>query len=302
MNSILNRSVRAIIITMMAGSLLTACGEKSPENVLVRVDDSIITLDDFQREWKRQPPPQPGTQIDNVDQFIADMIAEKLFIIEARRRKIDQGEKFKAEVEKYREQLMVETLLNQEVLSVAQPSEAEIEKAWTDHRDVFTVPTLTRFSRILIKKEDGEGDEEILARCQEAKDRLEAGESFSSVASDMSDGSSANRGGDLGYFRPDQISPEFQAVAQDQAIGEAGDPIATDYGYHILVVTDRKSPRPKTLDESREEIVAILLAEKRKAKFNKVKTRLEAASEIRKNTDLLNRLRSEQRKAMAQSK
>jgi len=122
------------------------------------------------------------------------------------------------------------------------------------------------------------------------------------VASEISDGSSANRGGDLGYFRPDQISPEFQAVAQEQAVGEVGDPIATDYGYHILIVTDRKSPRPKTLDESREEIVAILLAEKRKAKFNKVKARLEAASEIRKNTDLLNRLRSEQRKAMAPSK
>jgi len=300
MNSVLNRSVRAIAILMMVGCLLSACGEKSPENVLVKVDDSIITLDDFQREWQRQPPPPPGTQIENVDQFIDDMIAERLFIIEARRRKIDQGEKFKAEVENYREQLMVETLLSQEVLSVAQPSESEIEKAWTDHRDIFTVPTLTRFSRIFIKREEGEDDDEVLARCQEAKDRLESGESFYSVASEISDGSSANRGGDLGYFRPDQVSPEFQAVAREQEIGEAGDPIATEYGYHILVVTDRKAPRQKSLDESREEIIAILLAEKRKAKFSKIKTRLEASSEIWKNTDLLNRLRGEYRKAMAQ--
>ena len=89
MKEVIRWSARALIITMTAGIILSACGEKSPENVLVTVDDTVITLDDFQREWMRQPPPQPGTPIENVDQFIDDMIAEKLFIIEARRRKID---------------------------------------------------------------------------------------------------------------------------------------------------------------------------------------------------------------------
>jgi len=302
MKKIIRRSAGAIIITMTAGILLAACGEKSPENVLVTVGDSVITLDDFQREWMRRPPPQPGEPMDNVDQFIDDMIAEKLFIIEARRRKIDQEEKFKAEVEKYREQLMVETLLKQEVLQVKKPSEAEIERYWADNKELFTVPALTRFSHILIKGKEGEDEDAILARCQAVKARLEAGEPFAVVASEVSEGSSANRGGDLGFYRPSQISPEFQSAAEDLEIGVVSEPIATDYGYHIIVVTDRKLSRDKTLDESREEIIAMLLAENRKAKFDKVKTRLSKATKIQKNTDLLNRLKSEQRKAMAQAR
>ena len=302
MKEVIRRSAWALIITMTAGVILSACGEKSPENVLVTVDDTVITLDDFQREWMRQPPPQPGTPIENVDQFIDDMIAEKLFIIEARRRKIDQEEKFKAEVEKYREQLMVETLLNQEVLQVKNPSEAEIERFWDDNKGSFAVPALTRFSHILIKGAEGEEEDAILSRCQAVKGRLEAGESFAVVAGEVSDGSSANRGGDLGFYRPSQISPEFQSAAEDLEIGVVSNLIPTDYGYHIIVVTDRKLSRDKTLDESREEIVAILLAENRKAKFDKVKTKLSKATEIQKNTDLLNRLKSEQRKAMAQAR
>jgi peptidyl-prolyl cis-trans isomerase C len=300
MKRVIIRSAMALIITMTVGIILTACGEKSPENVLVKVDDTVITLDDFQREWRRQPPPQPGTPMENVDQFIDDMIAEKLFIIEARRRKIDQGEKFKAEVEKYREQLMVETLLNQEVLQVKNPAEAEIERYWADNKAVFIVPALTRFSHILITGADGEEKEVVLSRCQAVKGRLDDGEPFAVVAGEVSDGSSANRGGDLGFYRPSQISPEFQSAAEDLDIGIISEPIATDYGYHIIVVTDRKPSRDKTLDESREGIIAILLADSRKAKFDRVKTRLSQSTEIQKNTDLLNRLRSEQRKAMTE--
>lgn len=301
MKRVLSR-IEWTLIIMITGIILTACGEKSPENVLVEVDDIVITLDDFHREWSRQPPTQPGTPMENVDQFIDDMIAEKLFIIEARRRKIDQGEKFKIEVEKYREQLMVETLLNQEVLSVINPTEAEIERYWAENQAVFVVPVLIRFSHILIKSEEGEEEEVILSRCQAVKGRLDNGESFAVVASEVSNGSSANRGGDLGFYRPSQISPEFQEAAKDLEIGEVSAPIATDYGYHIIVVTDRKSSRDKTLAESREEIIAIILAEKRKAKFDSVKTRLSESTDVRKNTDLLNRLRSEQRKAIDEAR
>ncbi len=302
MKEVIRRSAMALIITMTAGIILTACGEKSPENVLVTVGDTVITLDDFQREWRRQPPQRPGTPMENVDQFIDDMIAEKLFIVEARRRKIDQGEKFKAEVEKYREQLMVETLLNKEVLQVKNPTESEIERYWSANKDQFVVPPLTRFSHILIKGEEGEEEDVVLARCQAVKGRLDDGEPFAVVAGEVSEGSSANRGGDLGFYRPSQISPEFQSAAKDLEIGVVSDPIATDYGYHIIVVTDRKPSRDKTLDESKEEIIAILLAESRKAKFDRVKARLSKSTEIKKNTDLLNRLKSEQRKAMAQAR
>lgn len=290
------------VIGIVINGIFSGCGEKSPENVLVQVDDSVITLDDFRREWNRQPAPLPGVPMEDVDQFIDDMIAEKLFIIEARRRKIDQDERFKAEVEKYREQLMVETLLNQEVLSVEKPTEAEIRKYWGDKKDLFAVPALTRFSHILIKEREGETPDEVLSRCRAVQKRLEDGESFADVAREVSDGGSADRGGDLGYYRPDQISPEFQVPARDLEIGEVSEPITSDYGYHLIMVTDRKAPREKSLDECQEEIIAIILADKRKVKFDAIKDKISRSVEIQKNTDLLNRLKSEQKKEMTSAR
>lgn len=302
MKSIVSRSARALIITMMAGILLTACGEKSPENILVKVDDSVITLDDFQREWLRQLPVSQGLPQESVDRFIGDMIAEKLFIIEARRRKIDQDEKFKAEVEKYREQLMVEALLNQEVLAVGKPTEAEVVAYWEKNRGSFEVPELVRFSHILVRIEEDENEEAVLARCKKIKEQLDGGGDFADVAREFSEGSSAGRSGDLGYYRPSQISPEFKAAAEELKGGEISEPIHTDYGYHLIKVTDRKSARQKTLDESREEIITIILAGKRKSKFDTVKARLESESTIWKNMDLIDRLRAERQKMLNQDR
>lgn len=302
MKNYLSKSALLCAATVTIMILLSACGEKSPENVLVKVDDFVITLDDFKLEWIRQLPQPPGAPQETVDQFIEDMIAEKLFLLEASRRKIDQDEKLKREVEKYREQLMVETLLNQEVIAVGKPSQVEIEEYWQNNKDNFTVPPLTRFSHILVKRGPEVNDEEALSACLKIKERLDGGEDFSTVAREVSEGSSAARGGDLGYYRPDQISPEFKSAAEELRAGEISDPIKTDYGYHMIVVTDRKPARDKTLEESREEIVGIMLAGKRKAKFDAVKSKLESSATIWKNKELIDGLREEQRKVAAQSR
>ncbi len=294
--------ILSLFILAPLGLMTCACGEKSPENILVKVDKSVITLDEFKDEWMRQPPPQPAASPESIDQFIDDMIAEKLFLIEARRRKIDQDEKFKQEVERYREQLMVEALLNQEVLTVKPPAENEIEKYWANHKAAFTVPALTRFSHIVIKVGKDETEEDAVARCLQVKERLSAGADFANVAREVSGGSSADRGGDLGYYRPDQISPEFKNAAEELKIGEISQPIKTEYGFHLITVTDRKPPREKTLEECRDEISAILLAAERKAKFDAVKSRLAAQSTIWKNDDLINRLREQQQQALREAK
>ncbi|MFH1037448.1 MAG: peptidylprolyl isomerase [PVC group bacterium] len=295
-------SMAAFFAVAALGIILFACGEKSPENILVKVDDSVITLDEFKKEWLRQPPPPPGEPQEPVDQFINDMIAEKLFLIEARRRKLDQDEKFRGEVEKYREQLMVETLLNQEVLTVDRPGQNEIEEYWANNKAAFTVPELTRFSHILVKAGEGETEEEALARCLEIKKRLDTGADFADVAREVSEGSSAARGGDLGYYRPGQISPEFKEAAGKLEIGEVSEPLRTDYGCHLVAVTDRKPPREKTLEESQDEVVAILLAAQRKGRFDTVKSRLASESVIWMNTDLIDHLRAEQRKALQEAR
>jgi len=288
----------AAAFSLAAGLTIGCGGEERPENILVRVDDDSVTVDDFRREWANQPPPPPGVPPESVDRFLDDMIAERLFLAEARRRKIDRDEDLREEVDRYREQLMVEKLLSREVLSVSPPSPTEVEEFWTANRELFAVPELTRLSHILIRPGADESEEETVERCRAIRARLEAGEDFAELAEEFSQGSSAVRGGDLGYFREDQIIPEFRSVAGELEAGEISDPVRTEYGYHLLTVTDLKPSREKTLEESREEVIAVLLAEKRKARFETVRAALADSTSIWKNRDLIQRLQADQTRAL----
>ncbi len=284
----------------LALGLLAGCGGgEPPESVLVRVGDSTITLDDFRREWSNQPPLPPGVPPESVEQFLGDMIAEKLFLAEARRRKIDQEEELRQEVERYREQLMVERLLSREVLTEPPPSPAEVEEFWSAHQELFAVPELTRLSHILIRWGEEEDEGAALERCQSARKKLEAGEDFAAVAREISDGSSADRGGDLGYFREEQVIPEFLPAVGELETGEVSSPIRTELGYHLLTVTDRREARRKTFEESREEAAAALMAEKRKARFEKARADIAASVPVEKNQELIERLQDEQRRAFS---
>ena len=63
--------------------------------------------EDFKKEWQRNLMAFPP---ESIEQFLNDMIVEKLFLAEARRREIDQDPRFQEEVDNYREQLLVEAL------------------------------------------------------------------------------------------------------------------------------------------------------------------------------------------------
>ncbi|MGC9359628.1 MAG: peptidylprolyl isomerase [Anaerolineae bacterium] len=79
---------------------------------------------------------------------------------------------------------------------------------------------------------------------QQALARLKAGESFEAVASDVSvDTYSAQAGGDLGWFPRGAMVPEFEDVAFSTPPGEISDVVASDYGYHIILVEEYDADR-----------------------------------------------------------
>ncbi|SMP47827.1 peptidyl-prolyl cis-trans isomerase C [Neorhodopirellula lusitana] len=76
--------------------------------------------------------------------------------------------------------------------------------------------------------------------CLDLKKRIEAGEDFGAIAAEHSSCPSGKSGGALGNFAPGQMVPEFDAVVfSDCALGEVQGPVKTQFGYHLLEVTQR---------------------------------------------------------------
>lgn len=85
-----------------------------------------------------------------------------------------------------------------------------------------------------------QGDETALkAKIDAIQQRLQAGEDFAALAQEYSKCPSGQRGGDLGTFMKGQMVPEFEQAALKQEIGVVGAPVKTQFGYHLILVTER---------------------------------------------------------------
>ena len=75
--------------------------------------------------------------------------------------------------------------------------------------------------------------------CEALKTRIEEGADFAEIARKHSKCPSGKQGGDLGEFSPGQMVPEFDIVVFSAEIKKVQGPVKTDFGYHLIEVTDR---------------------------------------------------------------
>ena len=77
------------------------------------------------------------------------------------------------------------------------------------------------------------------AACVALKQRIEDGEDFVEIAKEHSKCPSGSSGGDLGEFEQGQMVPEFDAVVFSEEIGKVHGPVKTNFGYHLIEITER---------------------------------------------------------------
>lgn len=75
--------------------------------------------------------------------------------------------------------------------------------------------------------------------CLNLKKQIEGGTDFAEAAQKFSKCPSGRRGGDLGTFIPGQMVPEFDKVVFNEAVGVVHGPVKTQFGYHLVEITER---------------------------------------------------------------
>ena len=100
----------------------------------------------------------------------------------------------------------------------------------------------TNVRHILVKPNDVLDDDAARKFIASLKQRIESGEDFAELAKEHSDDiGSAQEGGELGWTNPGQMVSEFETAMAGAEIGVITDPVRSEFGWHILEVTDRRT-------------------------------------------------------------
>jgi len=206
------------------------------------------------------------------------MISEKLLIQEAKNMGLEEDMDVLEQVKKMTEQILVQALIEKDILDKVQVGDVEVEKYYETNKDNFTEKEQVHLFNILLETEE---------EAQNVLEQLKAGEDFSEIAKTKSTGPSAAQGGDMGFISKGSTIPEIDEAISALEIGELTDIIKSDFGFHILKITEKKAETVKTLEEVREEIVQTLLPEKQKEAFDNLLEELKGKVEIEINEELL---------------
>jgi len=102
------------------------------------------------------------------------------------------------------------------------------------------VITQSHLRHILIKVSEVTSEKEARQRMEIIRERAEHGEDFAELAKQYSEDSSASNGGDLGWVNPNENLPELDRAMEKLAIAEISPIIKSQFGIHIIQVTERR--------------------------------------------------------------
>ena len=162
-------------------------------------------------------------------------------------------------------QLAIKELIDKKIASKIKITDKEAKEFYDKHPEYFKQPAQVRASHILVKVASDADKKKVAAakkKIEAAQKRLKKGEDFAKVAKEMSEGPSAKKGGDLGFFKKGQMVKPFEDAAFSMKPGQTSDIIRTRYGFHIIKVTDKKSESKMDFKKVEERIKAYLKQKK----------------------------------------
>ena len=144
--------------------------------------------------------------------------------------------------EKLQRDLALKKLIEDEVVPKVTLSDSEIRAFYDNNPETFKQPERVKASHILIKvdpKADSAQKAEAKKKIDLVQAKLQKGEDFGALAKEYSEGPSAPKGGDLGYFSRGQMVKPFEDAAFAMKPGEVSGMVETRFGYHLIKVTDK---------------------------------------------------------------
>jgi len=134
-------------------------------------------------------------------------------------------------------------------------TEEQIVQRYEEEQLEYQTQIERRAAHILLEAFDDDGMAENLALAAELKSRIDNGESFEALVLEYSDDlGSAEDGGDVGYTTGDNFVEPFEQALLTLDVGEVSGPVQTEFGVHLIKLTERSESALESFEDSRERL------------------------------------------------
>ncbi len=267
--------IKKLLLLAMTGIMvfqMAACSNDSKKQYDVTMDEFNTVLEEYRLKYKEQAGEEWETKLKDDKQFnerleelvLEQIILEKVLMDEANSSNINvTEEEVNTEFEKVKknytaedfdefllknnfteetykndvkDQLLITNFLRSKAEGIMkiEPTEKELKDLYDKYSSWFKK---VQASHILVLSEE---------EAKSIKTKLDNGGDFAALAKEFSTCPSAADGGDLGLFAANEMVAEFSNAAFAMSVGEISDPVKSDFGYHIIKVTDIRDTFEKT--------------------------------------------------------
>lgn len=249
--------VRRISLAFVSGAFLTAALTLSPamaqdDTVVATINgepvtEADITLaeNDLDPQFDKLPADQRRTAA------LSALIEIRLLAGESRKEGVADDADFKKRIEFLTQRALHSAYVENHVASQVTD---EAVRARYD-KEIANTPPVNEIkaSHILVKTE-----EEARAIIK----ALDEGADFAELAKEKSTDGAAANGGDLGFFGPGRMVPEFEKAAFALEVGAySKEPVQTQFGYHVIMVTDKRVQQPPAFEQVKDQVRSLLFRE-----------------------------------------
>ncbi|MBK7029207.1 MAG: peptidylprolyl isomerase [Bacteroidales bacterium] len=237
----MKRILPVIFFLLLTGISIKPSFAQTNDPVMIQVADESITQGEFLRVYQKNNTKGEALERQALEEYLELYINFRLKVKEAMSLGMDTIKSFRDELSSYRRQLAQPYLIDDKSI------EALVQEAY--NRKLYDI----RASHILLKVDRMASAADTLAawnKIMELRKRIMKGEDFGKLAMEASEDPSAKdrmsegrnvkgNHGDLGYFTAFDMVYPFENAAYKCKIGEVTQPVRTDYGYHLIKVTDK---------------------------------------------------------------
>ncbi len=224
----------------------TATGNLPPGNpVVARVNGVELRLADVEAARQGLPPQAQKMPLAQIYPMLLGRMIDGMLITEAGRDEhLEQSPELQHRLKLFEDRLVQQAYIEQ-ILKGAD-SEDKLKAAYQKFIQQKPAREEVHARHILVKTE---------AEAQSIIDQLNKGADFATLAKKYSTDPGAAAGGDLGYFGRDDMVPAFATAAFALQPGQyTKTPVKTEFGWHVILVVDRRVKQPPTFDEARQQV------------------------------------------------